>query len=79
MANRFLALVHSSGHTLTSLGKKLKLDRGYLSNVGAGRRTLKLARAVKLARTMNVTPEVLLRAITPIKKRRVGGTDEIRA
>jgi len=69
MANRFLTLVHASGHTLTSLGAMLRLDRSYLSNVGAGRRTLKLARAVKLARAMHVTPEVLLRAITPTKKR----------
>ncbi len=65
MARNFLDLVHSAGYTLTSLGKVLNLDRSYLSNVGAGRRPLKLARAVKIAKTLGTNPEALLKAVTP--------------
>ncbi len=64
MAQNFLGLVHSAGYTLTSLGKTLDLDRSYLSNVGAGRRPLKLARAIKIAKALKTSPEALLRAVT---------------
>jgi len=65
MAKRFLDLVHSAGYTLTSLGEALGLDRSYLSNVGSGRRHLKLDRAIKVAKALKTSPEVLLRAVTP--------------
>lgn len=58
-AKAFIDLMHQAGYSLESLGQAVKIHPTALSHISAGRRNVRFDRAMKIAKVLRVTPEVL--------------------